>query len=329
MAFLSERLKTPEDQMRVFLTPASVVRTASALLVVSAASSAHSIVGGTADLSTSVYQYMGKMSNGFGATPIASNWLVTAKHVSPVVGNTYTNPEGTFTIDQVVNHPEADISLVRIAGTLTNYYGYMNLSAVTPVTLTGYGQLGTRKADGTGYELSSNVTGARYITTNSIDAAGLIHFGTDTNPGPDFWAYAYDLDGMDRSVTHRKSLSSAATPTITTSATKAMGLLWGSTRRSSKTPPASLPSPSPHRCSPWALALSPSSSAAEPRSPLPSGRAWVGHNLAQEARARKGATFLKRCCIGARSLRFERPKDQITLCSVHHRPDPGISKHLD
>ena len=183
---------------------------ATALTVVSA----HAIVGGTLDSPTSPYRYVGQLSSGVGgATPIAPNWLITANHINAQVGQTFTNPDGTFTIAEVRSFASPtsagqrlDFDLLRVTGTpaaptLAHTYAYANvptnsmglISGVT-ATLVGYGQIGVPNA--MGYTPANNPSGGRYIGYNALDAKVFTNLRNDnTASGNDFIAYAYDLDG--------------------------------------------------------------------------------------------------------------------------------------
>ncbi len=170
-------------------------RLAGVIAAASAASASFAIIGGpnnipALDTATSAFQYMGKFNGGaVPGTPISANWLVTAKHVAPGVGATFTNPDGSFTVAQVVSHPTADISLVRVTGAMTNFYDYGSAPLGSKVTLVGYGKTGSIGANPSG---ASNPNRERYIAHNNVDE---IYYDVSLSVnGPEFAAYAYDLD---------------------------------------------------------------------------------------------------------------------------------------
>ena len=194
------------------------IRIAALLATALVGAQAHAIVGGAADTTTSVYRYMGLMSNGMAGTPIAPNWFVTANHIHPNVGDTFSNVSGAFNIDQVVNVTNTagdpngltgatDISLVHITGSFgTNYYRYAQAvtgtapaangtggANGTTVSLVGYGDrspaIGTAAGANPTRVGNDSQTG-RYVATNSVD---LLMSGTFD--GTNTWAaYTFDLD---------------------------------------------------------------------------------------------------------------------------------------
>ena len=179
-----------------------------ALLALALPASSLAIIGGDKDPATSVYQYMGRNAsgnhNGFAGSPIAPHWFVTANHIAPAVGDTYRNPDGTFSITRVVPVPNGsggmtDISLVQIGGTFTHIYTYGSAAVGTgtnpatglhatngsSVSIVGYGPV----SPAVGTEPGTNTYG-RYVATNTVDDI----ITTGFNAANPFDAYLYDLD---------------------------------------------------------------------------------------------------------------------------------------
>ncbi len=202
------------------------MRSRSAALAIAALAlpaSSFAIIGGTPDTATSVYQYMGTMANGFSGSPIAPHWFVTANHVAPNVGTTYTNPDGTFTITSVVNVPNAandpkglvgltDIALVQVSQTFSHYYGYGQVATGTDPAANGSGGVNgtlTTLVGIGGYSASIGTAPGgsigRATATNTVDA---LLAGTFDNVNF-FASYAYDLD--DGTAAHNDLGSMTAT----------------------------------------------------------------------------------------------------------------------
>lgn len=60
--------------------------------------------------------------DGASAVPISENVLLTAKHIGARLGSRVTINDETFLVDRVINHPKADLTIVRVKGTLPLWY---------------------------------------------------------------------------------------------------------------------------------------------------------------------------------------------------------------
>lgn len=173
--------------------------------IVGISGSAHALINGVTP--EAFYNYVGKCG-GFVATPIASQWIVTAQHVAPPVGSTFVNLDGTFTIDQVVNHPVADFTLAHVTTLMAHSYQLAQNDITNQVTygpphgssgplVTFLGSGPTASPTATGWA-PNNDGGPVREAQNRIDGQDDISFSPT---GPTWKALIYDLDGNNVSST--------------------------------------------------------------------------------------------------------------------------------
>lgn len=131
-------------------------------------------------------------------TVINDFFVLTAKHVPGMwiqFGNAGSGAQ-TFQAVERINHPTADLSLLRFTTVLpfkSNLFFGDNLGQ--QVTMVGYGGSGTLRADGTGYDITMG-PGTRRKGDNVIDDRYRItaqdNFGSGVT---DSLSMLYDLDG--------------------------------------------------------------------------------------------------------------------------------------
>jgi hypothetical protein len=103
--------------------------------------------------------------NGASGVVIAPNWVITAQHVG---GNSFTVNGTTYNADATYDAPTYDLHLMHFGNTFGGYYPLFNGDPLLQnVTLVGFGQTGTARADGTGF-LNAGGGGTRRAATNRI-----------------------------------------------------------------------------------------------------------------------------------------------------------------
>lgn len=82
---------------------------------------------------------------GGSAVPIGENLFLTAKHVKGKAGMKIKLGKKTYTVSEVVDHPRADLSLVSITSTLSDWHNItFDAKKGDTVTLGGMGVMGER-----------------------------------------------------------------------------------------------------------------------------------------------------------------------------------------
>lgn len=127
--------------------------------------------------------------NGSG-TAITSFDVITAKHVG---GNSITLPGlGTFTAIARVNHPTADLSLLRFGSALPGFYAPIFHDELgQQVTMVGFGSTGTLRGDGTGYN-NTGGGGVRRKGNQMVSDRQTVNLGGGITNSV---SLLYDLDG--------------------------------------------------------------------------------------------------------------------------------------
>lgn len=130
------------------------------------------------------FSYVGRMVNDNGSTQgsgvaISSRFLLTAKHVgSTRIGFFNAGQSGTvYTAVERIDHPTADLSILRFDTDLPGYYGmYFGDNLGATVTFVGYGGTASERADGTGYN-DPTAVGTRRKGNNVLDHRESMNFG--------------------------------------------------------------------------------------------------------------------------------------------------------
>jgi hypothetical protein len=126
--------------------------------------------------------------NGASGVAIAPRWAISARHVGGGPGSVLTLPGvGSFTASAVIQCPFADIELIRFDSTVLPVYTPLSFENVPKggdpkirgkVTIVGFGDRGTVRGNGTGYDFLA-ADGLRHRTVNMIEDTADIAF-TDT-----------------------------------------------------------------------------------------------------------------------------------------------------
>jgi hypothetical protein len=132
-----------------------------------AVSSSAFAVYGHNQLDASVFNWVGGVGGGGSGTVISPHFVLTAKHVG---GTSFFLNGDTFNAVQRIDHPTADISLLRFTDTFDNYsLPWFDDAMGQVLTFVGFGGTATERADWTGYNEAGG-GGARRAATNRIEA---------------------------------------------------------------------------------------------------------------------------------------------------------------
>lgn len=145
-------------------------------------------------LDASAFGWVGLVGGGGSGTAISPHFVLTAGHVG---GMTFSFSGGTYTAVERINHPTADISLLRFNETFTEFsMPYFGGVLGADVTLVGFGNTGVERQAGdafpwTGYNDVGGF-GTRRAATNRVEFVDFADVaGYHTNS---LW---YDLDFYD------------------------------------------------------------------------------------------------------------------------------------
>ena len=130
------------------------------------------VVPGVDDTSTKYFGYVGQFG-GASAVAVGSNVFLTAKHVGGTIGSIFTLPafSESFIVTGRYNDPDADFSVLSVAGTLPGYYSITTQNVVSnnaQITMVGYGPTGTTNGAGNGYTITGG-SGIRHYGENTVD----------------------------------------------------------------------------------------------------------------------------------------------------------------
>jgi hypothetical protein len=141
------------------------------------------------------FTFVGQVGVGSGVV-VAPNWVLTVRHVNETAfllnGVTYV-PNLVVDADGTNGSPVSDLRLLRFANSFSSFSSPYYVSALgQTATLVGFGQGGTLRADGTGFDLAGG-SGVRRKGTNVLSATADVQLPFLNNITVS--TYLYDLDG--------------------------------------------------------------------------------------------------------------------------------------
>ncbi len=165
-----------------------------ALPLCALSSGAYAIYGHN-QLNAALFDWVGIVSGGGSGTVISPHFVMTAKHV----GGLGFSLNGTnYTAIERIDHPTADVSLLRFTNTFTKYSKPWLESVVgQALTFVGFGDTATERTSGgtawTGYDYVAN-GGTRRAATNRIERVEDVAYFVG---GPTTTSLEADLDSYD------------------------------------------------------------------------------------------------------------------------------------
>jgi len=150
------------------------------VLSVCACPSVWAIYGVNTDInsSDSTFVWVGQV-NGASGVVIDPHWVLTAQHVG---GNQITLDGTTYTADATYDAPSYDLHLMHFASAFGGYYPlYSGNPLGQTATLVGFGDSGSLRADGMGYN-DLGGAGTRRTATNTIGLQQSVAYGAWNTP---------------------------------------------------------------------------------------------------------------------------------------------------
>jgi len=131
-----------------------------------ASPSVWAVYGVSTDVSSSdsTFSWVGQV-NGASGVAIDPNWAITAQHVG---GTVFTMNGTTYTADNTYDAPNYDLHLMHFSTALAGYYPIFSGNPIgQTATLVGFGDSGSLRTDGLGYN-DLGGAGTRRTATNNI-----------------------------------------------------------------------------------------------------------------------------------------------------------------
>lgn len=128
--------------------------------------------------SDSTFIWVGQ-AGGPSAVLIDPHWVITAAHVG---GNTFTLSGTTYTADATYDNPNYDLHLMHFTNTFGGYYPLFSGNPIgQTVTFVGFGDSGTLRSDGMGYN-DVGGAGTRRTALNVVGLQQVVPFNTWNTP---------------------------------------------------------------------------------------------------------------------------------------------------
>jgi len=115
------------------------------------------------------FSFVGQIGEASGVL-VAPNKVLTVKHIGTTA---FTLPGvGTFNAISRAEHPDADLSIITIDANISNFATISNTelwSTRSSIVMTGFGNTGALRDDGTGYDVVGNTMGVRRAAIGHVD----------------------------------------------------------------------------------------------------------------------------------------------------------------
>lgn len=149
------------------------------------------------DVSAPDFEFVGIVGGGASGTAISPFNVITAKHVGGM--SFQLQGFGTFTATSRVDHPNADLAILRFDSPLPGFYAPMFADEIgQQVVMVGFGDTGDLRDNGTGYNSRSGF-GVRRKANQMVSHRQPVDLGGGIENSVSLW---YDLDGNGKDMFH-------------------------------------------------------------------------------------------------------------------------------